>query len=493
MSFARTCQREGPVPTSTRLYQAVGAWPDTFKNFAFNTFLLFYYSQVLGLPASLASVALAIALVFDAITDPLIGSLSDNLRSPLGRRHPLMYGAALPLGLFLYLTFSPPANLAPTGLFTWLLVMTVMTRVTLTFYLVPWNAMFAEFTDNYAERTSILTWRWAVGWTGGIAFNFVCWSLIFGATDEYEYGQSNPEAYGLFAPVLAIAVTASVLFTTHMTRRDIPYMYQSTRTDGGAVSSMRPIRELLLALKNRNFLRLFGAIFVGAIIAGTNGAMDLYMNTFFWGLRGEDLRWFVISIVGAVGAFILVGPLQKRFDKRTILLAVLILNLVNGMAFVSLRFADILPANGETSLLVIMIINATFRAFNGTMAGIIFGSMLADLVDEQDLDTGRRQEGVFSAAISFSAKLTGGVGIVVGGFLLDYVIRFPRAAEPGMVPADTVFILGLADGIIVPLFNVLPLALIAGYSLTRSRFAEVRTALDARRYTSNPGSSQTAP
>ena len=97
--YVREKTRQGKVPVSTKLVQGVGSIPDTFKNFAFNTFLLFFYNQVLGMSASLASVALGIAVVFDAITDPVIGSISDNLRSKMGRRHPLMYLSALPLAV----------------------------------------------------------------------------------------------------------------------------------------------------------------------------------------------------------------------------------------------------------------------------------------------------------------------------------------------------------------------------------------------------------
>ncbi|MFM8356815.1 MAG: MFS transporter, partial [Gammaproteobacteria bacterium] len=126
--YVRARTRVGTLPLSTRLFQGLGALPDTWKNFAFNTFLLFYYNQVLGLTASLASAAIMIALIVDAITDPLVGSWSDSFRSRLGRRHPFMYASALPLGVSLYLAFSPPDGLSETGLFVWLTVFAVLVR-----------------------------------------------------------------------------------------------------------------------------------------------------------------------------------------------------------------------------------------------------------------------------------------------------------------------------------------------------------------------------
>ena len=148
--------RSGPVSLTTKLLQGVGALPDTYKNFAFNTFLLFFYNQVLGYPATLASAALGIALCFDAVTDPMVGSFSDNLRSRLGRRHPLMYLSALPLALSLYFVFVPPDNLSSTVMFVWLMFFAIAVRTSMTLFLVPWSAMMAELSTDYVERTDIV-------------------------------------------------------------------------------------------------------------------------------------------------------------------------------------------------------------------------------------------------------------------------------------------------------------------------------------------------
>jgi len=83
-------ERSGPLTFSTKFNQGLGAIPDTVKNWVFNTFTLLFYNQVLGMDAFLVSIALAVAIVFDAVTDPLAASLSDNLKSRWGRRHPLM-------------------------------------------------------------------------------------------------------------------------------------------------------------------------------------------------------------------------------------------------------------------------------------------------------------------------------------------------------------------------------------------------------------------
>ena len=208
-NYRRLKVRVGKLPLSVKFFQGIGALPDTYMNFAFNTFLLFFYNQVLRMPAVLASVAITIALVIDAFVDPMVGSYSDNLQSRLGRRHPLMYAAAVPLGVALYLAFSPPAGASNSLLFVWLTLTLIATRVAMTYFLIPWSALYAELSDDYAERTAIVTFRYLVGWIGGVTLAFCTWSFIFPSTPQFTPGHLNPHGYQLLAPIVALLVTAA--------------------------------------------------------------------------------------------------------------------------------------------------------------------------------------------------------------------------------------------------------------------------------------------
>ena len=147
-------------------------FPDTIKNWTFSTFLLLYYNQVLGVSAFQVSAVLGVALVIDALSDPLVASVSDNLTTRAGRRHPLMLAASLPLGLSFYAIFAPPAGLSDAGLIAWLLAFTVLTRTLMTIYFVPWAAIASELSDDYHERTSVM--RTASRWAGRWGCCFPC-------------------------------------------------------------------------------------------------------------------------------------------------------------------------------------------------------------------------------------------------------------------------------------------------------------------------------
>ncbi len=468
-------ERQKRLGFSTKLFQGLGAIPDTIKNIVFNTFILLFYNQILGVDALLVSIALAIAIVFDAITDPLVASYSDNLKTRWGRRHPLMFVSAIPLGLCLFLVFVPPGGLSHMGLFAWLLTFVILTRSFMTLYFVPWASIAAELSDDYDERTSVMVFRFAVGWIIGTIFPLFIYNFVMTGSPEYPVGQLNPDAYPMMALCAGILLTGGVLLTTLLTRREIPYLRQHSIA-GEKFHFIHVFNEFKRSLQNRHFVLYFTIVLLAAAIGGTTANIGIYMTTFFWGLTPEDLRWYAIATIGAIIAFPVVGILQNRWDKKYILLACSIIALLDGITMVNLRFLDILPDNGEPLLLVILISTYGFGAFIAVIQGVISASMVADILDDHELQTGYRQEGMFNAALSFSGKAISGVGIILGGMIIN-LIEFPIGLKPAEVPPEIVFRLGLVVGVIVPMFHLIPIGLILRYRITRQVHADIQAAL----------------
>ncbi|MEM7018212.1 MAG: MFS transporter, partial [Pseudomonadota bacterium] len=340
--YTREIVREGKVPISTKIYQGFGGIVNSHKDFAFNTFLLLYYSQILGLSASLVSIVIAISLIVDAVSDPVVGSISDNFKSKLGRRHPFMIGAAIPFGLTLFFLFSPPAGLGTWLLLAWLLFFTVAARLMFTFFIIPWNAIAAEFSNDYVERTSIITYRYMVGWVGGVSFSLFTWSYLFPNTEEYPAGQLNPEYYPVFGAVVGFLVVVWALISAFGTKKEIPYLLQPINPTP-RFSLRRILGEVILALKNRNFRRLFLVSLLFAGLAGVGGVFDIYMNTYFWEFTPDELRWFAFAAIGAICAFITVPFLQRWIDKHILLQYFLSIYMVGAILKVCFRFWGIWP------------------------------------------------------------------------------------------------------------------------------------------------------
>jgi len=179
---------------NTKVAYGMGQLAEGLKNASLGTFVLFYYNQVLGLPGTLAGLAVAIALLFDAFTDPLAGSVSDNWHSRWGRRHPFMYASAIPLAIAFYLLFAPPADMSQAGLFSWLTATLILTRGAMTLYHVPHIALGAELSEDYEERTQIVSYRHFLSFAGWLLAYYAGFGWFFRDTPEFPNGQFNTGA-----------------------------------------------------------------------------------------------------------------------------------------------------------------------------------------------------------------------------------------------------------------------------------------------------------
>ena len=461
-----------------KFYQGIGAIPDTVKNWVLNTFVLFYYSQLLGLDAYSVSVVLALAMVFDAVTDPVVGAFSDNLQTRWGRRHPIMLAASLPLGLGIFLLFTPPDDVSSSVLIGWLLGCLILTRGMMTLYFVPWAAIASELSDDYHERTSVMAHRYAVGWAIGVAFPLFVYTYLLPSNEAFPVGQMNVAGYPMVGLAAAVLLTSGALATSLLTLDQVPFLRQHTASTE-SLSLRVIINDMVRALRNDQFLLIFIIVILLFAIGGTTANLGIYINTFFWGFDTSDLRWFTLSAVGAFVAFPMIAVLQRRWEKKHIILCCAIVSLFDGIILINLRFLDLLPDNGDPRLLMILVGMGVIAVAIAVIQGVISASLLADVLDQHDLQTGYRQEGMFNAALSFSGKAVSGVGIVLGGLLLN-LIAFPTQTAPAAVPADMIFRLGLVVGVLLPLLYLLPIALVSRYRITQAVHADIRAQLDAR-------------
>lgn len=127
----------------------------------------------------MVGLALTIALVVDAISDPVVGYWSDNFRSKWGRRHPFMYASAIPVAVCFYLLWVPPRGWDHDALFWYLLVLAVLIRTAITFFETPSAALGPELTRDYDDRSTLQSWRSFFGWTGGNAMTVTMFLFIF--------------------------------------------------------------------------------------------------------------------------------------------------------------------------------------------------------------------------------------------------------------------------------------------------------------------------
>ncbi|MEM7016224.1 MAG: MFS transporter [Pseudomonadota bacterium] len=469
---------KGRVPLGIKSIYAVGSAAETIIGVAFNAFNFFFYTNLLGVPGTLAGLAITIALVFDAISDPLVGTLSDRWKSKLGRRHPFMLAAPIPVMVCLFLIYSPP-DWGSFGLFVWLTVLTVLMRTSMNLFHVPHLALGAELSADFTERTREMSFNTLLGAIGVYGSAFIAYCYVFAATPEFENGLLNAGAYQGFSMWAALIGGSIMVISTVFTINLIP-MLPKVPENLPRISVMEFVRDVLTAMTNRNYLMLLIGYLLLSATLGTRATIDIHMNTYYWELVPKEIRYFTLAGLAApVIGFLVVAPLHDRFEKKPVLLVGLIALLIVATAPVLLRMAGVFPENDSDLLLPALIAFYLATVTFGAILLISAMSALADIADEHELTTHRRQEGIFYSARSFFGKASSGLGHLLAGIAID-VIAFPVGAEPGAVDPDTVFSLGLIDGPIAVIPGAIAVFFYLQYNLTRSRHAEIQAELALR-------------
>ncbi|KNH02016.1 Sugar transporter [Qipengyuania citrea LAMA 915] len=449
-----------------KLAHGSGAAAFGIKNGGFDYFLLLFYGTVIGLEPGLVGLAILIALVVDAISDPLVGYWSDNFRSRWGRRHPFMYAAALPVALSYFLLWNPP-DWGQTGLFIYLTVLAVLIRTFITFYETPSSALIPELTTDYADRTSLQAYRLLFGWSAGTGMSVV----MFGVLLTGPLGMRDPDAYATYGIIASVLIFATIMMSALGTHSRIPYLHQPVGT-GERYSVGRIFREMLQTLSEKSFIALFLATMLFAIASGLSAALAFLMLNYFWGFSEYQIFIWTCSVfISALLGFVLAPWATRRLGKKraTILLGVLAFT-IQPMP-VLLRLAGLMPENGDPLLFPLVLgVNVIDLALIIAVQVVSF-SMIADLVESNELRTGRRSEGVYYAAVTFTRKTTQGLGVLAAGLILSFV-NFPEGAQPGSVAADTLWNLGALYAPAILAVYLAALLCIARYRIDRNAHEE---------------------
>ena len=410
MRTAPTRQELGS--TRTKILYGFGSVAYGVKDQGFTALLLFYYDRVIGLSSFAVSIAIFIVLLFDAFIDPLIGQISDGLRTPLGRRHPLMYAAAFPVAIFYYFLFTPP-HWSDTALFYYLIAIAIVVRIFISFYEIPSSALAPEMTENYEQRTSFLAYRYFFATAGSVTMAFANYWFFLKPDATHPVGQLNPHGYPVYAAVAAAAMFVSILVSTRGTQRFIPLF----RAPAAVQPTLgQTLRDMATSLTHRPFMILIAAAVFGTTAIGLNAALLLYFNTYLWALSAKQLSIFALTgVIAALLGPTLANLTSRRFEKRRAVILFYACFLCISPLPYALRLIGFFPPNGSPYLLPILFLERSVSAVLGIATLVLYASMIADVVEDSAVRTGRRSEGLFFAGISFIAKLLQGAGIVLAG------------------------------------------------------------------------------
>lgn len=437
------------------------------KDNGFGTLLILFYNQALGLPASLVGAAILISLVVDAIIDPLVGYTSDNWRSRWGRRHPFMYAAILPASIGFLFLWDPPAGLGQTGLFVYLVLLSITVRFSISLFEIPSQSLVVELASDYDERTSLLSYRQFFGWFAGLTMAIAAFSVFLRPSPEYPVGTLNPAGYATYGVVSAGIMIVAMLVSALATHKHIKHFAPTPPPRGLKIGDN--LKELYVMLSHHPYLIMVGVSLFGAMAGGLASSMLVYFRLFFWGLTNDQISIIVAGNFASLAAAVfLANRLSRRLGKKGGAALMLILAMTVNPTLYMLRVVDVLPANGSMTLLYILILASFLNTVFTICGSILTGSMMADVVEDAQVKTGRKSPGLYFAANSFALQCVSGVGIILATTIID-LAGFPVGAKPGEVPQDTLNRLAIYEVPILVGLYLLAVLCIALYPINRER------------------------
>ena len=429
------------------------AAPSLGLGFAFllNAMLLMKYATdvLLIAPATMGVILLG-ARLWDAVSDPLAGNLSDRTRSRMGRRRPWLLASILPLAIGTWMIWSPPLGLEGNGLIAWMVAAVLVFYTAVTMFSVPYYSLGAELSPNYHERTRVFAFQQGLQISATLGAGvFAAW-VLFWADDARQ-------AAAQMALILIAVMTSSILFTVWRVRE---------RVEAGP----RAERKLFAAMRDvfaNPHARILYLVYFIETIGGAGMASSAAYYTDHVLKAGEYLPVFMASYV-VPGLLLLpvVLKLSRRFGKVRLWQASLLAQVFAFLCLATLQEGDFLVA----------CLFVGFLSFGGTAGQVMAPSIQTDVVDYDELQTGERKEGAYFAVRSFVLKASFGVGPAMLGFVLS-----STGFEPGgEIGEDAIFGMRLLIGYFPAIGALLGAALLVKFKLTAEEHARIRAELDDR-------------
>ena len=402
---------------ATRIAYGVGGAAGGIKNNGFDYALLIFYSQVLGLPGWWVAGAIWIALIIDAVSDPIIGYWSDNLRSGLGRRHPFLYTAAIPVAIAYFFVWNPPTGMEGVPLFAWLLALTIFVRVGYTLFEVPSLSLAAELSQDYDVRTMLMSYRYFFAWVGGLTVQVMLFTVFLVPSEGDPQGFLHMPGWSIYGLGGASSSFTAIAITALGTHSRIPYLMKPPAERDLTITKI--FAEIWETLSNPSFRALFIATLFGLLATGISASLNFYLNSFFWNFTADQMGLLTLAVFLSTGMALAVAPVAGRiWGKKRAAITIGLLAFTLAPAPVFARLLGLLPENGTPELFYIILFITVFDVALIIAYQMLAASMVTDIVEESELKTGRRSEGTFFAGITFIRKLSQGIGVLTASLIL---------------------------------------------------------------------------
>jgi GPH family glycoside/pentoside/hexuronide:cation symporter len=423
------------------------------NGFFLNAFLL----DVAGLRPALAGTIFLITRIWDAVNDPLLGMLSDRTRSRWGRRRPWLLFAAIPFGLFFFLQWQVPP-LSDMGKFWYYLIVALLLDTAYTAVNVPYASLTPDLTRDYDERTSLSSYRMSFSILGGVLAAFFH-TVIVGRFADVRTG------YMVSAAIWAVCITVPNWITFAFTRERAQ---EKVASDGPGMFA-----GLAIAFRNKAFV-LVTLIYLLSWLSIQFVQNNLILYVRYW-MHGEPMfQYLIVAIQFSGFAFVwLWSRVSQRIGKqRTYYYGMSVWILVSLVLFFV-----------QPSQMPLLFVLGILAGAGVSIGYLIPWSMIPDVIEWDELQTGQRREGVFYGFFVFMQKLGLSLGLAVSNFILEaagYITPVTGADLPSQ-PESVLLALRVFVSVAPAVVLLASFAVVRAYPITREKHAEMRAELARRR------------
>jgi glycoside/pentoside/hexuronide:cation symporter, GPH family len=443
-------------------------------------FALIFYTEALGLSPALAGLALSISILWEAVTEPYMGYLSDRTRSRFGTRFPWIATGVVVIAVAFYFLWAVPMQFRGGGTttFVYLVVLNLLLRLGLTMFIVPYLALGFEVAPAYDDRPRLQGVRWVCNMAANMAGPALAWIIFFPDTKTPQgkvvTGTSvvdNFVAMGSAFSIAIVLLTALMLWGCRSTIRDT----RKGEADAAAVRSVgfwEGFRPIIADVDVRCVLILIFLMVVGMVIVSS---MQSYLYVHFMIFSGVEKTVVHGSTMVAAALGAAISPwAARRFDKKGAIVLGAVLGILGEVGLAALFLPGWMPRAGTVAIATFVVFQGLYWVASGVVLPVAT-AMIADIAELGRLRTGRTVDGSYSAIFSLAWRAGTSLSLLITGGLLS-LTGFDTANGRAPTPESIWWVAALAF-LVGTVFYVLTIAWVQRYTLDRARYAALTAIL----------------